>query len=330
MLKHRSIPKHAPFLKPIPTLKLWALTAALACAGGATFVAHGSVPAATAPLDHYLCASRFGPDCRSVAVTLPDGTTAVVGDANAGLHCERTGGWHRRGDHREDEGGTVAVTNELSPPGADGPTPVALVEHDRGWDCTLVTTTAATTARRRGRFRPNDAIAVASFACFPVDYPSSDSARFTSPYAVQVGDRTLGVRLPSVLCAPIDPTFADGGANALVCFDTTVSGWWHRRWWPGPDLCVPSTISGAPTGPPNPTTSPTTTTESSTTTTESSTTTTAPTESSTTTTESTTSTTTTTSSPSTTTTTTTTTTTPPSSTQPCAGHIVDGVCVINL
>jgi len=43
----------------------------------------GSPAGATTPLDHFLSAPGLGTDCRSVAVTLPDGTTAAVGDAAA-------------------------------------------------------------------------------------------------------------------------------------------------------------------------------------------------------------------------------------------------------
>jgi hypothetical protein len=323
-LPHTSILKNGPFLKPIPIVKLAALAAALACAGGAAFIGPGSAAGTTTSLDHFLCAPRLGPACRSVAVTLPDGSTAAVGDANARLRCEPAWSWHRSRHHGSDAGDTVAVTNELSPAGPSGQTPVVLVERYLRWNCSLGTSAAPAANRSRDHSRRfEDTTSVATFACFAVDYPSRDAVQFTSPYDVQVNGSTLRVGRPSVLCEPTDTSLLTGGSNALVCFDTFGRGSWHHPWW-GPELCVPSSSDGAPVvGPPDPTTSPTSATTTTTTTT------TVPTASSTTTTGSTTSTTTT-SSTTSTTTTTTTTTTPPSSTQPCAGRIINGVCVINL
>src|SRR5262249_42535630 len=149
---------------------------------------------------------------------------------------------------------TVAVTNELSPPGPDGPTPVTLVERYLRWNCTLGTSAEPATTRFRGRsWRTHDTTTLATFACFAADYPSGASVRFPSAYDVQVDGHPLRVGRPSVVCEPTDAALSAGGSDALVCFDTFVRGSW-RHWWWGPTLCVPSSSDGAPVGTPDPTT----------------------------------------------------------------------------
>jgi hypothetical protein len=311
-------------LSRLPLLSIGATAAALLCAGGAALVGPGGSgsgsPAGPAPApDHYLCVPGLGPDCRSVAVTLPDGATAAVGDPDARLRCEHQWSWHRFRHHHAD-GETVEVVNELSPPGADGPMPVALVEKRLRWTCALETSPTETSFRS-GRRSPR-AVApttLARFACFTVEYPTRDGVRFTTPSGVLVGDRfRVDVRHPAVLCLPSDPAAATGGANVLVCFDTRVRG----RWW-GPLLCVPSSTDSTPVGTPAPTTGPAGTASTTTSTTP---TTSGPPDSSTTTTTGSPTTSSTTTPP--TTTTTTTTTTPTS--QPCPGVVIDGICVIDL
>jgi hypothetical protein len=284
-----------------PLLKAGTTAAALLCVGGAAFVGSagsGSSPAPAGPapaLDHYLCTPGLGRDCRSVAVTLPDGTAPAVGDPDARLRCDRAWSWH----HRHDDGETVEVTNELSPAGADGPTAVALVETRLRGTCALTTPAPGTTARVGRRAPRAEPTVLARFACFTVEYPSRGAVRFTTPAGLEVGDRLrLDVRGPAALCLAADPSAAEGGGpNALVCFETRA----RARWW-RPVLCVPSS------------------TDASTTTTTS-----APPDSSTTTTGDTSTSTTTESTTSTSTTTSTTTTS-----QPCPGTIIDGICVINL
>jgi hypothetical protein len=292
----RALP-HIEILRSGPLLKIGATIAALLCAGSAALAGPGGPgsPADAAPvLDHYLCVPGFALDCRSVAVTLSDGTTVTVGDPNARLDCDRVW-WGHRSRHQND-GETVEVTNELSPPGADSPTSVALVTGRLRWNCAL--TTPAPVTARFGRGSPRIApTTLARFACFGVEYPSRDAVQFTTPSGLRVGDYLrVDVRRPAVLCVPSESATgaAERGANALVCFETRV----RARWW-GPLLCVPSGTDGTP-----PVGSPTSTTDPSTTTTTESTTTT------------------TTESPTTTTTTTT--------TQPCPGVVIDGVCVIDL
>jgi hypothetical protein len=282
--------------------KCVAVTAVVACCGGGFIFggggASGAAPTGPVVLDHYLCSAHLG-DCDPAKVVLPDTTTFTVTDPLGHLVCRDT----RRHPHH----GTptsVVVTNEFSS------APVALSVGRVRAECAIVEPHHAS-----GMHAHAEGIAsLASFSCSSVSYPTDSSARFTPPDPVTVDDHlTVHVLDPSVLCSPTDPGASSATNGDLLCFDVSVVEPHHHHHHHDRRalLCVPSTD---PVGSPP---ADTTTTGAPTTTTATTTTTTAPVV------------TTTTAAPTTTTTAPTTTTSGPPTSQPCAGKIIGGVCVIN-
>ena len=267
-------------------MKLCAVTAALACAGGGVIVDQGgsagaaNTGAATpVSLDHYLCANelRHG-GCDPATVSLPNGTSYGISNPGSRFMCP-DGRFGRQGQSPA----TVSVTNEFST------APVALAESRETFECSLLPAVQRTNVRAR-----TVAAALVTFTCTWVHYPSRTSARFTPPFPVTVaGHRTMRVLDPAALCVP-NGTGVGTPPMDLVCFAARLVNA-RRRFFFAPvfGLCVPSSQAGDP--PPT-----TTTTTAKTTTTTATTTTTQP----------------------------PTTTTP--GTQPSAGVVVGGKCIINV
>jgi hypothetical protein len=291
-------------------VKVCAVTAALVCAGGAAVAGHGHSsgsappPAATAGLDHFLCAGDPGAFCVPAKTTLPDGTTFAVSNPQDRLVCTANfGSWHRRG--RTVVAPTnVTVANELAP------APVALVTGKHQWNCSIVTDDHSGNHFSHARAR-GGATTVATYSCTSVHYPENATSTFSTPDPLQIGHRSW-VRLldPSQLCTPADAapavTTASTTADSLLCFRARVAVHRNRFFAPVVSLCVPSTVGGDTTPPVSTTTGGATTTSTMPATTTTSTT----------------------LAPTTTTTAPATTTT--AHAQPCPGILVNGVCIITV
>jgi hypothetical protein len=265
----------------IPFLKVCAVTAAVACAGGGLTVdrvgsagATDTGTAALVSLDHYLCGNELGHGgCDPTKVSLPNGTSFGISNPGSRFTCA-----DGRFGHQGRPPATASVTNEFTT------TPVSLAESRDTFGCSLLPAVQFPNARAR-----TDVAALVTFTCTWVTYRSRTSARFTPPVPVTVaGDRSIRVLDPAALCVPNGAT-VEAPLMDLVCFETrTVNARRRNFFTPGLRLCVPS----SPAGDPTPASSTTTTT------------------------------------------TTTTTTQPPttttSGTQPCAGVIVGGRCIVNV
>lgn len=305
-------------------MKVCAVTAALVCAGGGAIIGHGSASGANPPppasLDHYLCVGDLGAPCVPAKTTMPDGTTFEVSNPLDRLFCSRRyDSPHGHGPRDTTPPTTVIVSNELSP------TPVSLAEGRQQLTCSVASTHHSSEHRQDEQFSHSHANLdpVATFSCSSVQYPANSSDRFGSPLPLKIGDHlSVQVLDPAQLCVPAGAPTAGGATDSLLCFRVRVALWPHRFFAPVLTLCVPSSLGG------NPPTTPTSTTAGTTTTAASTTTTTTTTQPGSPTTTTTTADTTTTTASTTTSTTTTTTTGPP--TQPCAGVIINGVCIITV
>jgi hypothetical protein len=305
----------------IPFVKFCAVTTALVCAGGGALIGHtsasGTVDPPSASLDHYLCIGDLGALCVPAKTTLPDGTISDVSNPLDRFVCDRHfDNSRRRGTSTSPT--PVTVSNEL------GTAPVPLLQGTQQWTCSLV--------RKRRAFdfshshAQADAAPVATFSCSSVQYPPNPSTTFSTQGPLQIGDRLLVQVLdPAQLCVPTAPPTGAVTNQSLLCFRVRVAFRPHHFFGSILSLCVPSTVGGDPTTP-LPTSTSTTTSTTAARPAPTTTTTTRPATTTTTTTPPTTT---------TTSTTTTSTTSPPTTTttthtQPCAGVLINGFCIITV
>jgi hypothetical protein len=312
-------------------VKVCAVAAALACAGGGAIIGQGAASGAAPPpvpagsLDHYLCAGDPGAFCVPATTTLPDGTTFAVSNPQDRLICTASSGWwHRRG-RTVVAPTTVNVSNELGS--------AALVTGNHQWNCSIVAPDHSGAHFSHARAGAN-ATTVATYSCTSVHSPANPAGAFSTPDPLKIGDRSwVRVLDPSQLCTPADAApaaaTASSGADSLLCFRARVAQNRNHFFAPVVSLCVPSTVNGETTPP----ASTSTTVAPATTTSRPATTTTTTRPASTTTTAA--PTTTTSVAPTTTTLAPTTTTVAPTTSttahaQPCPGILVNGVCIITV
>ena len=214
-------------------------------------------------------------------MVLPDGTTVGAGDPDNRLVC-RENAPPGAGADRLTDSPSVSVTNEFSPVGPSGPTPVALVEGRLRAELhpEADSSGGAVEAAARAAAAP-----LATYTCHYVDYPSRNAVKFTPPSPITLDNR-LSVRVLGPITTVRDdrhtgarrPALAVTTSSSLVCFRLEVAKHTRRngivwRFAPGLRLCG---TSGAGDHHPKPTTDehggepgrpPTTTTTSTTTTT---------------------------------------------------------------